>query len=230
MQRMILPRSLPEDARIQFAATYQTSRHAGGDYYDVIQIDRDRFALVVVDVSGHGARAAIVMAMIRAVIHTSPCAMDDPVCVLQHLNRHFEFLWDTSMFATAIVAVLDAGSRVLRVASAGHMPPLIIRGREVTEMPMTNAPLLLWAEIADLPVAELQLQAGDRIVLYTDGVTDRCGPNDSRFDLARLTDSLARNSAQDLPAMVAELDRELDAFACTTEPDDDQTVLAVEIN
>jgi len=66
-------------------------------------------------------------------------------------------------------------------------------------------------------------------VLYTDGITDRCGPNDSRFDLARVTSSFARNSGMELPAMLAELDRELDAFACTTEPDDDQTVLAVQI-
>ena len=94
---------------------------------------------------------------------------------------------------------------------------------------MTNAPLLLWNEIADLPVAEISLEAGDRVVLYTDGVTDRCGPDDSRFDLERLTDSLARNSGLDMPAMLAELNRELDAFACTKEPDDDQTVLAVEI-
>jgi len=229
MQRMILPRALPEDARVRFEATYQTSRHAGGDYYDVIQIDRDRFALLVIDVSGHGARAAIVMAMIRAVIHSASCPMEDPVCVLQYLNRHFEFLWDTSMFATAVVAVLDAGSRVLRVSSAGHMPPLVIRGTQVTEIPMTNAPLLLWHEMADPPVEEIRLEPGDRVVLYTDGITDRCGPNDSRFDLARLTNSLARNSGLDLPAMLAELNRELDAFGCTEEPDDDQTVLAVEI-
>jgi PAS domain S-box-containing protein len=183
MQRMILPPSLPEDERIRFAATYQTSRHAGGDYYDVIQVDRDRFALVVVDVSGHGANAAIVMAMIRAVIHTYPGAMDDPVSVLQHINRHFQFLWDSSMFATAIVGVLDAGSRVFRVSSAGHTAPLLIRAGQVTEIPMTNAPLLLWDEIADLPVSEIALEAGDRVVLYTDGITDRCGPNDSRFDL-----------------------------------------------
>jgi len=229
MQRMILPPSLPEDERIRFAATYQTSRHAGGDYYDVIQVDRDRFALVVVDVSGHGANAAIVMAMIRAVIHTYPGAMDDPVSVLQHINRHFQFLWDSSMFATAIVGVLDAGSRVLRVSGAGHPPPLLLRAGHVAEIPMTNAPLLLWNEIADPPVVEISLEAGDRVVLYTDGITDRCGPNDSRFDLSRVMDSLARNTARDMPGMLAELNRELDAFACTEEPDDDQTVLAVEI-
>ena len=227
MQRMILPRSLPADPRIRFAATYQTSRHAGGDYYDVIQIDRDRFALVVIDVSGHGARAAIVMAMIRAVIHSSP--MEDPVAVLQHLNRHFEFLWDTSMFATAIVGILDAGSRVLHVSSAGHMPPLLIRHAKVTEMPVANAPLLLWNEIADPPIEEIRLEVGDRVVFYTDGITDRCGPNDSRFDLERVMKSFARNSGMAMPAMLADLDRELEAFACTQEPDDDQTVLAVEI-
>lgn len=229
MQRSILPKSLPEHPRLRFAATYQTSRHAGGDYYDVIQIDPNRFALAVVDVSGHGARAAIVMAMMRAVIHTLPCEMKDPVCVIQYLNRHFEFLWDTSMFATAIVAVLDAETRVMRVASAGHMPPLLIRASKVTETTMTNAPLLLWHEIEDPPIAEIQLEAGDRVVLYTDGITDRCGPKDTRFDLERVTASFGRNAGLDLPAMLAELDRELDAFACTEEPDDDQTVLAVEI-
>jgi sigma-B regulation protein RsbU (phosphoserine phosphatase) len=94
---------------------------------------------------------------------------------------------------------------------------------------MTNAPLLLWDEIAELPVSEIILEAGDRVVLYTDGITDRCGPNDSRFDLSRVMDSLARNTARDMPAMLGELNTELDAFACTEEPDDDQTVLAVEI-
>ena len=229
MQRMILPPSLPGDARIRFAATYQTSRHAGGDYYDVIQVDRDRFALVVADVSGHGANAAIVMAMIRAVIHTYPGPMDDPVAVLQHVNRHFQFLWDSNMFATAIVGVLDAGSRVLRVASAGHAPPLLIRTGQVTEMPAANAPLLLWDEIPDPPVSEFSLEPCDRVVFYTDGITDRCGPNDSRFDLERVMNSLGCNSGLDMAAMLGELNRELDAFACTQEPDDDQTVLAVEI-
>ena len=229
MQRTILPKSLPADSRVGFAATYQTSRHAGGDYYDVIQIDPDRYAMVVIDVSGHGAQAAIVMAMMRAVVHTIPCGMADPVCVLQHLNHHFEFLWDTSMFATAIVAVLDIRARTLRVSSAGHMPPLLIRSGQVTEMPVSNAPLLLWSEIADPPVAELTLQAGDRVALYTDGITDRCGPNNSRFDLERVMASLARNSKLKMPEMLADLDRELLDFACTLEPDDDQTMLMFEI-
>src|SRR6476619_5276369 len=70
LQQQLLPRVLPSHAALTFAPFYRTSRHAGGDYYDVIDLGEDRFAVIVVDVSGHGASAAIVMAMIRSVLHT----------------------------------------------------------------------------------------------------------------------------------------------------------------
>ena len=97
------------------AAYYQTSRHAGGDYYDVLPLGGDRFGIMVADVSGHGAPAAIVMAMIRAVVHTYPGVADDPPAVLHYINRHFQFLWDTPMYATAVYAVLDAARGTLRL-------------------------------------------------------------------------------------------------------------------
>ena len=109
---------------------------------------RTAFALVVVDVSGHGARAAIVMAMIRAVIHTDCGPLADPAAVLQRLNRHFRYLWDTSMYATAIAAVLDVERGVIRMSSAGHPPPLVIRDGQVAPFPAINGPLLFWDEIA----------------------------------------------------------------------------------
>src|SRR4029078_13275703 len=88
-----------------------------------------RFALLVADVSGHGASAAIVMAMIRAVLHTCDAPDDapaDPATVLHHLNRHFRYLWNTAMYATSVAGVLDVERRVLRIASAGHPPPLLV--------------------------------------------------------------------------------------------------------
>ena len=82
--------------------------------------------VVVADVSGHGAPAAIVMAMIRAVLHTCDGMLHDPAAVLHHLNRHFEFLWDTAMFATAVYGVLDVERRTWRSIRAGHPPPLVV--------------------------------------------------------------------------------------------------------
>ena len=120
MQRLILPASMPRHPALKFAAFYETSRHAGGDYYDVLTLAPDRFGVMVADVSGHGAPAAIVMAMIRAVLHTYPAAADDPPQVLHHINRHFRYLWDTAMYATAVYAVIYSARITVRVSSAGH--------------------------------------------------------------------------------------------------------------
>src|SRR5262249_62195592 len=94
MRRRILRRRMPVHQSFEFGAYYRTSRHAGGDYYDVLELDADRCGIIMADVSGHGAPAAIVMAMIRAVLHSYP-APDDPPAVLHHLNRHFRYLWDS---------------------------------------------------------------------------------------------------------------------------------------
>jgi PAS domain S-box-containing protein len=229
MQKMILPPALPVNDRVRFAAFYQTSRHAGGDYYDVISINPRQLALVVVDVSGHGASAAIVMAMIRAVIHTDCSPLADPAAGLHRLNRHFKYLWDTAMYATAIVAVLDIETGVMRLASAGHPPPFVIRNGQVSEFPARNGPTLFWDELADSVVVEERLQPGDRVVFYTDGITDRIGPNDTRFETPRLLEALQRAGRLELPAMMDTLGTSLDAFASGEEPDDDQTVLAIEL-
>ncbi len=229
MQKIILPPALPLHARARFAAHYQTSRHAGGDYYDVMPIDASRFALVVVDVSGHGASAAIVMAMIRAVIHTDRTPCHDPPTVLKRVNAHFKYLWDTSMYATAVVAVLDVETSTIRVASAGHPPPVVIRDGHVEPFPTSNGPTLFWGDLAEPIVVEQRLTPGDRVDFYTDGITDRVGRNDERFETTRLMETLQRHSRLDLEPMVEALQHALDAFADGEEPDDDQTVLAIEL-
>jgi PAS domain S-box-containing protein len=232
MQQLLLPPTLPDHPGVQFVAHYRTSRHAGGDYYDVMQLDPQRFALVVADVSGHGASAAIVMAMIRAVLHTYDApddAPDDPATVLHHLNRHFRYLWNTAMYATSAVAVLDLEHRRLRIASAGHPPPLLIRDGRVHEMSLTNAPLLFWEELGQIPCHDEQLQTGDRVVFFTDGIPDRQAADDSRFDMPRVMRALGGPGHRDVAEMIGNLVRELDAFGGDTEPDDDQTVLALGI-
>jgi serine phosphatase RsbU (regulator of sigma subunit) len=127
MQRLILPPSLPEHPAVQFAASYQTSRHAGGDYYDVVPIATGHYGVMVADVSGHGAPAAIIMAMIRAAFHSQRAVHADAAAVLRTLNDHFDYLWDTEMFSTAVYATVDAGRRELRIACAGHPPPVLVR-------------------------------------------------------------------------------------------------------
>jgi PAS domain S-box-containing protein len=228
MQQELLPASLPVHPDAEFAAHYRTSQHAGGDYYDVMQLGPDLFALVVADVSGHGASAAMVMAMIRAVLHAGE-ALEDPDDVLRRLNDHFRYLWPSAMFATCTVAVLDLSERRLRVASAGHPAPVLVRNGQARELAVENAPLLFFEELGSIECLDQPLQRGDRIVFYTDGVTERHAADDSIYDLPRVIDVLSRHGESDVATMVAQLVSDLETFGGETEPEDDQTVLAVGI-
>ena len=226
MQRSILPASMPEHARLSFAAFYETSRHAGGDYYDVLSLGDDRFGIMVADVSGHGAPSAIVMAMIRAVVHTYPGVPDDPPAVLHHINRHFRFLWDSSMYATAIYAVLDARQAMLRVSCAGHPPPVLLRpGAAAAFLAIESTMCLLWDELGVIPCVEHPLRSGDRVVFYTDGITERQSADGSMYDQDQFAAALTRIGPEAPAAIVRDLVAEVDRFADGQEPEDDQTLL-----
>ena len=228
MQRLILPASMPAHPAVTFAAYYQTSRHAGGDYYDVLPLAPHRFGIAVADVSGHGAPAAIVMAMIRAVLHASEAPLDDPAAVLHRVNRHFRYLWETAMFATGLYGVLDAERGTLHLACAGHPPPLLLRATgQVESLPVTPVLALLWDELGDIPVTTHALRSGERVLFFTDGITDRQAPDGSMFDEERLVAALAGIGPVAPALLVDRLTAELDGFAAGREPDDDQTLLVV---
>ena len=231
MQRLLLPPEIPAQSSVAFAAHYETSRHAGGDYYDIVPLGADRFGIMVADVSGHGAPAAIVMAMIRAVLHTHPGPPDDPPSVLHYINRHFRFLWDTAMYATAVYAVLDAGTRTLRLSSAGHPPPMLLRPGEGAEvLPVENTACLLWDELKKVPCAEYQLRPGDRLVFYTDGITERQAPDELMYDPDQFAATLTRIGPVAPADIVRQVVAELDRFAAGHEPDDDQTLVVTGID
>ncbi|HEV8393694.1 MAG TPA: SpoIIE family protein phosphatase [Vicinamibacterales bacterium] len=228
MQRLILPPALPEHPAVQFAASYQTSRHAGGDYYDVLPLGADRFGVMVADVSGHGAPAAIIMAMIRAALHSHRGVHADPAAVLRTLNEHFEYLWDTEMFATAIYATVDAARRELTVACAGHLHPLLVRaGQEVRPLAVDAVPPLLLMPLDAIPATTSQLEPGDRVLFYTDGVTERVDRQGRMYDLPRLATALSAAATLPPAALLQRVVDDLERFADGHEPEDDVTLVAI---
>jgi sigma-B regulation protein RsbU (phosphoserine phosphatase) len=225
MQRLLLPARLPSCPEVTFDSFYQTSRYAGGDYYDVIRLEEGRFGVLIADVSGHGASAAIVMAMIRAVLHASPRATFAPADVLLRINRHFEYLWDTPMFATALCAVLDASSRELSIACAGHPPPLLYRDGSASPLECVGAMPVLLMDLAEMPVTAHRLSPGDRVLFYTDGVTERFGPGESMYELDRLVSMLSATGALPPAAVIPRIVADVENFARECEAEDDQTLL-----
>ena len=231
MQRLILPPQLPTHPGVRFAASYQTCRHAGGDYYDVLPLGNGRFGVMVADVSGHGAPAAIVMAMIRAALHSHPEVHADPAAVLQTLNTHFEYLWDTEMFATAVYATVDATRREVRIACAGHPLPLLIgRGEKPRAIPLDAVTPLLMLPYGSVPVSVVDLQAGDRVLFYTDGVTERLDAEGQMYELSRLSGAVSAMTHLAPAALIESIVDDLDRFAGGHEPEDDLTLVAVGVD
>ncbi len=226
MQRLILPRSFPSIGNLAFAAYYQTSRYVGGDYFDVVSLPDNRCGILVADVSGHGAPSAIVMAMIRAAFHAYHLPAIHPAAVLKYLNEQFEFLWGTSMLATVSYSVIDTSGR-MTISCAGHPPPLLVRNGNVSEISIDSAIPLLLMDIAEIPTTEHQLLAGDHILFYTDGVTERENASGEMFEVQGVQRCLARSHHQKSEELMKSLVHDIDQFAAGTEPHDDQTLLLV---
>ena len=230
LQQQLLPRSLPAHPALTFAQYYRTSRHAGGDYYDVLELGGDRFAVIVADVSGHGASAAIVMAMIRTFMHTPAAAGAEPAAVLHELNTHFRYLWDDPIFATAVYAVIDVRALTLRVTCAGHPRPLLLRDGERTAPLAVDATIpLLLTDIGHFPTSEHRLRPGDRILFFTDGITDRENADGAPYDVERLAAALDTTRGFSARAGVDGVVADLESFAGGQEPDDDQTILILQL-
>jgi sigma-B regulation protein RsbU (phosphoserine phosphatase) len=228
LQQQLLPRVLPSHPALTFGPFYRTSRHAGGDYYDVIDLGSDRFAVIVVDVSGHGAPAAIVMAMIRTVLHTPAGCSADPAEALGSINNHFRYLWEDRIFATAVYAVIDVSAGTLRVACAGHPPPLVVRaGKAVSRLPVDATIPLLLTDIGHIPTSAHDLEPGDRILFFTDGITDRENADGVPYEVERLAAALDITRGFTAPATIDGLVADIEAFTGGQEPDDDQTLLLV---
>jgi len=230
MQQLLLPRTLPVNGNVSFAAHYRTSLHAGGDYYDVLPIDGGRVGVFVADVSGHGARAAIIMAMMRTLLHSSDVCLDDPASILVNMNRHFTYLTETSLYATAIYALIEPAANQMQIACAGHPRPLLIRSDQAVSELRCDGTLPLFAFDPQLiPVSYHELRKGDTLVFYTDGITECQTAAEEMFGLESLVNILGSDHGRSPEALVRDVIDQLDSFANGREPDDDQTILVASI-
>jgi PAS domain S-box-containing protein len=221
LQAGLLPERLPEIAGWDVDVAYRAAgvaNEVGGDFYDVVPFDGG-FAAIVGDVVGKGAEAAVLTALARHTVAAIVESTGDPRHALQVLNRRLCERSGGGFSHLCTIAVVTITGRHALVVSAGHPPPLLLRGERVTPIG-TPGPLLGAVDDARIVTQAVELAHGDRLLLYTDGVTDAVGADD-RFGEPRLLDAaaeLARGRAGD--DLAAGLLAAVDAFAVGDQADD----------
>jgi serine phosphatase RsbU (regulator of sigma subunit) len=187
-QRSLLPTELPVVPGFQFAAQFEPAKQVGGDFYDVRLLPDGSISVLVADVSDKGAHAALFMAVARTLFLTEQAYQKDPVDVAMAVHRGLLNASNYDMFVTALYGVIDPETRIFRYVRAGHDEPLYARPNgDITFLGGKGRFLGLWPDFS--PVFEeqqLQLEAGDTLVIYSDGVTDMRNPEGETFTRERL--------------------------------------------
>ncbi len=240
IQRALLPAKLPDIPGVSMAASYETFDQAGGDMYLFHEMGTSvhrrgtpdgRWAIVVGDVSGHGPSAAVVMAMIQGLVMSYVDPDRNEVGFFEFINEHLVARSIENSFTTAVAAVLDPRTRRLVYSCAGHPAPILHRRGDPPSIAslhnVGNLPLGIMPGL-EYPVTDLQLEPGDTLVFYTDGITEARAPDGEFFGSDGLARALLESTGS--PArLVDHIKEKLHAFQAGQRPQDDQTLLVVRI-
>lgn len=232
IQSILLPSSAPEVPGYEIGGLNIPARYVSGDYFDYIRIDEHRWGIVISDVSGKGIPAALITGMCRSVLRVAALDSVSPAAVLQQVNRRLYPDIKEDMFISMLYLVMNIRTNEIKIARAGHDPPLLFRAdtREVTQLnPPGMAVGIDSGGVFDRVISEetVTLAEGDGLLLYTDGATEALDRQDSEFGLVRLTQAVQTNAAKGAAATVKNIAGELREFAGNTPQHDDITLIFI---
>ena len=175
LQRSLLPGRLPDLLGAEVASRYMPARdEVGGDWYDVIELPRGQVGLAIGDVVGHGVGAAALMGQLRTALHAYAREGHGPGRTLELVDRYVQSMGEYAM-ATASYAVFDPETARLRVATAGHLPPVVLAGPSSRVVEVTPGAPLGGFPYGSCPEQEISLGPEEIVMLYTDGLVERRG-------------------------------------------------------
>jgi serine phosphatase RsbU (regulator of sigma subunit)/predicted enzyme related to lactoylglutathione lyase len=227
VQARLFPQMAPSLRTLDYAGMCIQARQVGGDYYDFLDLGRERLGLVIGDISGKGIAAALMMANLQANLR-SQCAIavDQPQRLLRSVNQLFYENTTDSAYATFFFAEYDDRERRLRYANCGHLSALLLRSDGALERLDSTCTVLGLFNKWDCSMGESRLFPGDTLALYTDGVTESFNDAEEEFGEERLVEAMRRRrglSSQDLLAAILD---EVRRFSPHEQRDDITLIIA----
>ncbi len=228
IQESFVPRNFSsvEGSGVSIAGSMTAARYVGGDFYDFFMIDEDHIGLCIGDVSGKGVPAALFMAVTKSLIegHSRPGLK--PESILAKVNLNLCRNNDEFMYVTAWMGVLELTTGRLWYCSAGHNPPVIVRCNKEPELLTTKQCLILGArEGVSYTSEEIVMERGDRILLYTDGVTEANDHFEGFYGTDRLMKVLGADDGTSLKGQIDAVLKDISEFTNGAEQFDDMTML-----
>jgi sigma-B regulation protein RsbU (phosphoserine phosphatase) len=205
IQRRLLPQQVPQVDGWELAVSWQPASGVGGDCFDAIRFDGARLALTIADVVGKGIPAALLMSNLQAAVRAFASEAVEPSALCQQVNRILCGNIAEGRFISFFYCVLDTAAGVLTYTNAGHYLPMLVRANGSVERLGAGGPVLGVLGDAEYEQAQVSTAPGDRIVLFTDGLTEARNAADEEFGEQRLLDALIDHRACSAPALQARL-------------------------
>ena len=199
----------------------------GGDYYDFIERDDGRLVIALGDVSGKGTAAALLMSSLHAAIHAQSASHNTLSATISAVNRYLADNIPANRFVTLFYAELDPDSGALSFLNAGHNPPLIVHSAGTVEQLASGGLPLGIKPDAEYREGRTQLQRGDVLVIYSDGVTEAVSPTGEEYGATRLYEVVSRNIEASAAGIRDRIESSLTKFAQGTSAADDITLVIV---
>ena len=227
VQVRLFPQHQPQLSTLDYAGRCIPTRGVGGDYYDYLRLGPGRLGLAVADISGKGMSAALLMANLQANLRSQyASAVADPLGFLKTVNRLFHESTETRHYATFFFGDYDDATRRLRYANCGHNPPMILRtdGR-IEELPATASVLGMFHPW-EAEVEEVQLNTGDYLVIFTDGITEAMNDEGEEYGEERLRQAILDHAGQPVTEMLDAITSAVEEFSGAVQEDDVTLVVA----
>ncbi|MEX0821903.1 MAG: GAF domain-containing SpoIIE family protein phosphatase [Rhodothermales bacterium] len=231
VQKKLLPHTLPQLRGLTIAASSVSAHEVGGDYYDFLELDDDRLAFIIADVSGKGTSAAFYMAELQGIFRSVSRLVSTPADFLEHANLALASALERHVFVSVIYGIVDVEKEEIVLARGGHCPAAMISLDGEARFIRTQG-LGLGLDRTELfrrslVEKRIRLQPGDVFTLYTDGVVESRNRDGSEYGYDRLLDALKTYRHEDAPELHESLLEDLDNFLEETEYDDDLTLVVL---
>lgn len=228
VQQALLPKQLPSIPGVEIAGSWRPAGSLSGDCFDVIPFDDGRFAVCIADASGKGTGAALLASNVQAIVRAvaGPDVAPSEVCA--RVNAILCQNTDACRFVTLVYAIVDVHTGRLTYANAGHNPPLLARADGAVERLVEGGALAGVFEASVYEEAELELRAGDRLVLFTDGLVETRDRAGEELGEPRVLELVRLHRRERAEPLLHRLVGEATAF-CEGRFDDDATLVAISI-